>query len=468
MHYLSTRGLSPIRSFRGILLEGLAPDGGLYMPSKYPQLDLDDCRGMSYPRLAAQILSLFASDIPKSDVFRIVHDTYSAEVFGSAEITPVTMLDDKLGILELSNGPTLAFKDIALQLLGRLFEYELSATGRTMNVLGATSGDTGSAAIHALKGKRGVHVFMLSPKGRMSKFQQQQMYTVIDDTIFNLVVRGTFDDAQAAVKAVNADLAFKAEYNLGAINSINWARIAAQVVYYVYAYLKVTKNNTERVTFAVPSGNFGNALAAHVALMMGVPLDIIVCTNKNNILDVFFRTGLYRPRKVAYVTTSPSMDITTASNFERWVFDYMGGAAHADVVGCLWSELAAQGKFRIANVPGPGTKAFGIGSCCVKDDRELVAIHHLWEKYRRLIDPHTAVAAIGALNHLRDRDPTDTSKVIIVETAQPAKFADVINRVIGRDPPTPAGFENLGSLPERTFEIDPDPEEIKAFIRKHA
>ena len=273
------------------------------------------------------MLSRFADDIPHDDLRRVIDKTYTRATFGSDAITPLSTLEPGLHLLHLSNGPTLAFKDVALQLLGNLFEYVLAREHRRINVLGATSGDTGSSAEYALRGKRGVNVFMLSPLGRMSPFQVAQMFSLTDANIHNLAIEGTFDDCQDLVKAVNADAAFKSRHALGAVNSINWARVAAQVVYYFSGYFQSTRTNGEPVDFAVPSGNFGNILAGHVARELGLPIRrLILATNENDVLDEFFRTGLYRPRGSAetQATSSPSMDISKASNFERFVFDVVG------------------------------------------------------------------------------------------------------------------------------------------------
>jgi threonine synthase len=325
MKYISTRGDQTERGFSDILLEGLAPDGGLYLPKTYPRVDaatLARWRGLAYADLAFEILSLYIDDIPADDLRALTRKVYTAEVFGTEAITPLTWLGEGIALQGLSNGPTLAFKDMAMQLLGALFEYELGRRGETLNILGATSGDTGSAAEYAMRGKRGVNVFMLSPHGRMSPFQQAQMFSLQDANIHNIAIEGVFDDAQDIVKAVSNDLAFKREHRIGTVNSINWARLLAQVVYYFAGYFQATKTNAEKVSFTVPSGNFGNVCAGHVARMMGLPIaKLVVATNENDVLDEFFRTGTYRVRGSAdtHETSSPSMDISKASNFERTV-----------------------------------------------------------------------------------------------------------------------------------------------------
>src|SRR3569623_702512 len=340
MQYISTRGQAPAQSFYEILLGGLAPDGGLYLPERYPQVtgaELDAWRKLSYADLALQILKKFATDIPESDLAALTRKTYTAAVYRNArsaqeaeQLTPLCTLEEKDGtklmLQSLSNGPTLAFKDMAMQLLGNLFEYTLAKRHAELNILGATSGDTGSAAEYAMRGKKGICVFMLSLHKKMSAFQTAQMFCLQDPNIFNIAVEGVFDDCQDMVKAVSNDLAFKASQKIGTVNSINCARVVAQVVYYFRGYLAATENNEQKVSITVPSGNFGNICAGHIARMMGLPIDkLVTASNENDVLDEFFRTGVYRVRKSAetYHTTSPSMDISKASNFERFVYDLL-------------------------------------------------------------------------------------------------------------------------------------------------
>src|SRR5438309_2912730 len=310
MLYVSSRGRAKPRPFTEILLEGLAPDGGLFLPEKFPKFNLADLaamRRMSYAELAFAILSKFADDILSGDLKGLVDKTYTKEIFGSEDVTPVKKLEQGLYLLGLSTGPSLAFKDVALQLLGNLFEYVLEKHGRWLNVVGATSGDTGSSAEYALRGKKNIKVFMLSPQGRMSAFQTAQMYSLQDANIFNIAVRGVFDDCQDIVKAISGDFAFKAKHRIGAVNSINWARIAAQTVYYFKAYYDVTRHDGQAVSFSVPSGNFGNVYAGHVARQMGLPISkLIVATNENDVLDEFFRSGRYRVRKPAEIRATSS------------------------------------------------------------------------------------------------------------------------------------------------------------------
>jgi len=462
MKYISTRGDQTERSFCEILLEGLAPDGGLYLPVAYPQVDdatLTKWRGLSYADLAFEILSLYIDDIPAADLLAITRRTYTAEVFGTPEITPLKMLEPGLALQALSNGPTLAFKDMAMQLLGQLFEYELKRRGETLNILGATSGDTGSAAEYAMRGKAGVNVFMLSPHGRMSPFQQAQMFSLQDANIHNLAVEGVFDDCQDIVKAVSNDLDFKRQYKIGTVNSINWARLLAQVVYYFAGYFQATKSNTEKVSFTVPSGNFGNVCAGHVARMMGLPVaKLVVATNENDVLDEFFRTGVYRVRGSAetHETSSPSMDISKASNFERFVFDLLGrdGARVKALFGAGGFALTADEHARIARygfVSGRSTHA----------DR-IATIRATHKQYGQIIDTHTADGLKVALEQRSAGTP-----MLVLETALPAKFAATIKEALWIDPPRPAGLEHIEDLPKRVTVLPVDVQAVKDFIRNH-
>ena len=473
MKYISTRGQSPALSFSEILLGGLAPDGGLYLPEQYPQFsdaDLTAMRSMNYRELAFAILSRLVdnSDIPHSDFKAIIDKTYRAEVYQYArpgqsaeDITPTLKLEDNLYLLSLSNGPTLAFKDMAMQLLGNLFEYVLAKTGQTTNILGATSGDTGSAAEYAMRGKKGVRVFMLSPYQKMSRFQTAQMFSLQDDNIFNIAVKGVFDDAQDMVKAVSNDHAFKAQYKIGAVNSINWGRIAAQIVYYFKGYLAVTGNNSQKVSFSVPSGNFGNICAGHIARMMGLPVDqLIVATNENDVLDEFFKTGVYAPRGSAntYHTSSPSMDISKASNFERFVYDLVG--QDSAKVRELWSAVDKGGKFDL-NASGDFSKvsSFGFVSGSSNHANRLQTIRATKEKYGVTIDTHTADGLKVALEKRNPQVP-----MLVLETALPAKFEDAIVEALGERPERPASLDGLEDLPQKSTVMDVSVDAIKAFI----
>jgi threonine synthase len=474
MRYVSTRGRAPEQSFLGILLSGLAPDGGLYLPAHYPQIaraELDRWRDLSYAQLAFEVLKRFADDIPADDLAALCRQTYTAQVYGNGrpdsdctQITPLRWVEPGLGLLELSNGPTLAFKDMALQLLGALFEYALARTGEHLNVLGATSGDTGSAAEYAMRGRRGIKVFMLSPQGRMSAFQRAQMYSLADANIFNLAVAGTFDDCQDIVKAVSADLEFKQRLKIGTVNSINWGRIVAQVVYYVRGYLAATRSSDERVSFCVPSGNFGNVFAGWVARQMGVPIErLIVATNENDVLDEFFRTGCYRVRPSAqtHATSSPSMDISKASNFERFVFDMTG--RDGDLVRELWWQVDTGGRFDLAGTPlWSKVQASGFASGRSTHADRLRTIRDLHRASGLVVDPHTADGVKVA------REQRGTEPILCLETALPAKFAETIVEALGIEPPRPAATVGIESLPQRCESMGVDVEAVKRFIEAHA
>ncbi|MEN9890829.1 MAG: hypothetical protein RLY78_1124 [Pseudomonadota bacterium] len=474
MKYISTRGDTTQRGFAEILLEGLAPDGGLYLPTHYPKVDaatLARWRGVygggragGYADLAFEILSLYIDDIPAADLKALVDKTYTAAVYGSDAIVPVRRLDGDLHIEALSNGPTLAFKDMAMQLLGNLFEYELGRRGQTLNILGATSGDTGSAAEYALRGKRGVNVFMLSPYGRMSPFQQAQMFSLQDANIHNLSVEGVFDDCQDIVKAVSNDLAFKRQYRIGTVNSINWARLLAQVVYYFAGYFQVTTADSQQVSFTVPSGNFGNVCAGHVARMMGLPVaQLVVATNENDVLDEFFRTGTYRVRGSAetFETSSPSMDISKASNFERFVFDLLGrdGARTAALFG---PALTKDGGFTLTAEETARIASYGFVSGRSSHADRLATIKATWEAHQDMVDTHTADGLKVAREHLQSGTP-----MLVLETALPAKFAATIQEALGRDPLRPAALDGIEALPKRFTVMPVDAARVQDYIRQH-
>ena len=464
MKYISTRGDRTERGFSEILLEGLAPDGGLYLPTHYPQVDgdtLTQWRQLSYADLAFEILSLYIDDIPAHDLRALARKTYTVEVFGSTAITPLKSLDDGFALQALSNGPTLAFKDMAMQLLGNLFEYELARRGETLNILGATSGDTGSAAEYALRGKAGVRVFMLSPRGRMSPFQQAQMFSLQDANIHNLAIEGVFDDCQDIVKAVSNDLPFKRRYRIGTVNSINWARLLAQVVYYFAGYFQATRSNTETVSFAVPSGNFGNVCAGHVARMMGLPIQrLIVATNENDVLDEFFRTGTYRVRKSAetFETSSPSMDISKASNFERFVFDLLGRDGNR-TRALFRDALDGTGVFTLAPDEFARISRFGFVSGKSTHADRLATIRGTWDRCGVMIDTHTADGLKVAREHAAPGVTT-----LVLETALPAKFAETIREATGREPERPGALIDIENLPKRFKVMPADVQAIKDYI----
>jgi threonine synthase len=473
MKYLSTRGHPDRKRFCDILLEGLAPDGGLYLPERYPQVDsatLAKWRGLPYHALAFEILSLYIDDIPAADLKALCAKTYTAEVFGSEDIVPLRELEDGVYLEALSNGPTLAFKDMAMQLLGNLFEYELARRGEQLNILGATSGDTGSAAEYAMRGKQGVRVFMTSPDGRMSPFQQAQMFSLQDANIHNIAIDGVFDDCQDIVKAVSNDLAFKRQYKIGTVNSINWARLLAQVVYYFAGYFQATSGRvqatTEPVSFAVPSGNFGNVCAGHVARMMGLPIHtLVVATNENDVLDEFFRTGVYRVRAAAdtHETSSPSMDISKASNFERFVFDLLGRDA-AKSRALFEGELGRAGRFDLSADPvfAQAAERFGFRSGRSTHADRLATIRDTDKRFAVLIDTHTADGLKVAREHLSPGVP-----MVVLETALPIKFAETIVEALGHEPDRPARFVGIEALPKRVAKLPADVGAVKAYIAEN-
>lgn len=465
MKYISTRGATDRKTFGEVLLMGLAPDGGLMLPEHYPQIDratLDKWRGLAYADLAFEIMRLFATDIPEDDLRAIINRTYTAEAFGNAEITPVRTLSDGLKIQALSNGPTLAFKDMAMQFLGNAFEYVLKREGQTLNIVGATSGDTGSAAEYALRGKEGIHVFMMSPEGKMSAFQRAQMYSLQDENIHNIAVDGMFDDCQDIVKAIQNDAAFKEKYRIGTVNSINWGRVMAQVVYYFAGYFKATKSNDETVSFCVPSGNFGNVCAGHIAKQMGLTIRrLMVATNENDVLDEFFKTGSYRPRTAAHthVTSSPSMDISKASNFERFIFDLTG--RDAAEIETLWAEVGAGKGFNLAFALDKIRNEYGFVSGKSLHRDRLAVIKQVYGQDGELIDPHTA-DGVKVARELREAGET----VVCLETALAAKFADTIREAVGDvEIPRPAKLQGLEDLPQKVQNVPNQAEAVKEIIR---
>ena len=470
MNYLSTRGDATPRRFCDILLEGLAPDGGLYLPEHYPQVDrmtLDHWRHLyaqhGYATLAFEILSLYIDDMPAADLKALCEKTYTPEVFGTLEIVPLKKLQDGFYLEALSNGPTLAFKDMAMQLLGNLFEYELKRRGAQLNILGATSGDTGSAAEYAMRGKQGIRVFMLSPEGRMSAFQQAQMFSLQDENIHNIAIEGVFDDCQDIVKAVSNDLEFKRRHKIGTVNSINWARLLAQVVYYFAGYFQATRSNDERVDFTVPSGNFGNVCAGHVARQMGLPIDqLVVATNENDVLDEFFRTGVYRVRGSAdtHETSSPSMDISKASNFERFVFDLLGRDG-AKTKALFHDALLRDGQFDLSGEPAfsQARERYGFVSGKSTHADRLATIRDVFEEHGVMIDTHTADGVKVAREHLQPGVP-----MIVLETALPIKFAVTIREALGREPDRPPRFDGIENLPRRVRVLPADAAQVQQLI----
>ncbi|HIT76336.1 MAG TPA: threonine synthase [Candidatus Avipropionibacterium avicola] len=465
MQYISTRGGMQPQPFSETLLEGLATDGGLAVPEQLPRIDaetLESWRGLDYPGLAAEVLALFATDIARDELTRMTRTAYAD--FGEP-VVPLTPLDERITLVGLSEGPTLAFKDMAMQLLGQLLESVLERKDQVLNVLGATSGDTGSAAEHALRGKDRVSVFMLSPQGRMSSFQRAQMYSLHDPNIHNIAVEGVFDDCQNLVKMLAGDLTFKRSQHLGAVNSINLARITAQVVYYVWAWLRATDaTGPVEVSIAVPTGNFGNILSGHYARAMGVPIRrLVLATNENNVLDEFFRTGIYRPRAAAQTlaTSSPSMDISKASNLERFLFDLLDRDPQR--IKDAWAELEVQGFLDLSAEQHRFTEEYGFVSGTSTHADRLATIRAVHEQSGLLIDPHTADAVKVARDHLEP----DTA-MLVLETAKPEKFSDTIGEAIGSQPRWPAQVQQMLDAPQKVTEMADDAQALRSYIEANA
>ncbi|QRO12602.1 threonine synthase [Moraxella osloensis] len=466
MNYISTRGKTAPMQFSDVLLMGLAPDGGLMLPEEYPQIDeatLTQWRTLSYPELAFEIMQLFATDIPKDDLKTLIDKTYTVQAFGNPDITPVRTLKDGIKIIELSNGPTLAFKDIAMQFLGNAFEYVLKKKNERLTIIGATSGDTGSAAEYALRGKDNIEVFMMSPHGKMSEFQRAQMYSLDDKNIHNIAIKGMFDDCQDIVKALQQDAEFKAKYSLGTVNSINWGRILAQIVYYFKGYFASTTDNSQKVSFCVPSGNFGNICAGHIAREMGLPIErLIVATNENDVLHDFFTTGKYSPRTAdkTYVTSSPSMDISKASNFERFV--YLLAEKNGETINTLWQDVNAGKGFDMSDLMANINDKYGFASGKSTHADRIATIKQVYAEDNQLIDPHTA-DGIKVARELRKEGEV----IVCAETALPAKFAETITEAVGQlDIPRPKHTDNIESLAQYVTVLDNDANLVRAQIEQ--
>ena len=466
MNYISTRGKTAPMQFSDVLLMGLAPDGGLMLPEEYPQIDeatLTQWRTLSYPELAFEIMQLFATDIPKDDLKTLIDKTYTVQAFGNPDITPVRTLKDGIKIIELSNGPTLAFKDIAMQFLGNAFEYVLKKKNERLTIIGATSGDTGSAAEYALRGKDNIEVFMMSPHGKMSEFQRAQMYSLDDKNIHNIAIKGMFDDCQDIVKALQQDAEFKAKYSLGTVNSINWGRILAQIVYYFKGYFASTTDNSQKVSFCVPSGNFGNICAGHIAREMGLPIErLIVATNENDVLHDFFTTGKYSPRTAdkTYVTSSPSMDISKASNFERFV--YLLAEKNGEKIHTLWQDVNAGKGFDMSDLMANINDKYGFASGKSTHADRIATIKQVYAEDNQLIDPHTA-DGIKVARELRKEGEV----IVCAETALPAKFAETITEAVGQlDIPRPKHTENIEGLAQYVTVLDNDANLVRAQIEQ--
>ncbi|MFT4902167.1 MAG: threonine synthase [Lentimonas sp.] len=449
MQYISTRGQVPPVSFSTAVAQGLAPDGGLYLPQQMPDLTpyLPAWSQLSYADLCEAFFAVFATDIERAELSEIVARSYTK--FEHPDIAPIVKLSDELYVLELFHGPTLAFKDFALQLLGNLYEAQIARTGTRISVLGATSGDTGAAAIHGLLGKSGVTTFIMYPDGRISPLQERQMTCTGADNVFPLAIKGSFDDAQTAMKTVFEDREFAAEVGLSAVNSINLARILAQCVYYLSAYFRLPEAVRSETTFVVPSGNFGNVLAGWLVQQMGLPIKgFRVATNQNDILHRLFQTGTYQLDAVA-PSVAPSMDIQVASNFERFIY-YVEGQ-NPEKVREIISTFKATGKYVFENF---SPDCF---SSSRTDDAQIKQIiQDVYDKYGYVADPHTACGFTAA----------GEGPELVLSTAHPAKFPDTIQDAIGQD----STHHSLEALKQREivkYSVEATPEAIKAFMRQH-
>jgi threonine synthase len=458
MNYLSTRGsIAPI-GFKDAVMMGLATDGGLILPESIPQLDrktVSQWTKLPYRDLAFNIISLFATDIPKADLKELIDRSYAS--FSHEETTPLVKKDG-VYILELFHGPTLAFKDVALQLLGNLFEYLLKERGQRMNILGATSGDTGSAAIAGVRGKQNINIFILHPHLKTSPIQARQMTTVLDDNVFNIAVKGTFDDCQDIVKQLFNDLPFKEKYALGAVNSINWARVLAQVVYYFYAWGRLPEE--QEVVFSVPTGNFGDIFAGYLAKRMGLPIKkLLLATNENNILSRFVASGDYSLGEVVQ-TVSPSMDIQLASNLERYLFYLFD--ENPQRVRDAFAELRQTGSIKFSAQEVERVQSEFI-TCSVGEQETLKTIGDFYRETGYTLDPHTAVGVHGAKTCV-----TDGSSVVCLATAHPAKFGEAVEKGIGAPTPLPPSLAALAGLETRCEVMDADKEQVRAFLEARA
>ena len=459
MRYIRTRGgISPI-AFKDAVMMGLASDGGLLLPQSYPAISgeqLESWRKLTYAELAFEVISRYVDDIPAADLKSLIIRSYAT--FTHPDVTPLVRKNG-VYILELFHGVTLAFKDVALQFLGNMFEYILAERNQTLNIIGATSGDTGSAAIHGVRGKKGISIFILHPLGKTSAVQALQMTSVTDANVHNIAVHGTFDDCQDMVKELFGDLEFKEKYSLGAVNSINWARVLAQVVYYFYAWLRVTDEAVGPVHFSVPTGNFGDIFAGYVAKRMGLPMGrLLLATNENNILTRFINASDYSLGTVV-PTVSPSMDIQIASNFERYLFHLF--AEDSVRLKEAFAELKADGRITCSPEEMAQVRT-DFCSDSVDQVATLQQIRDFYEKTDYLLDPHTAVGVKAALDLL----PSDSARVCLA-TAHPAKFSETVEQALGFQPPAPESVKELYGKPTRCEIMDADIASVREFIVAH-
>ncbi len=457
MKYISTRGQIDAIDFQQAVLMGLADDGGLVIPQSIPDVSdrLDRWRRLSYRELAFEVIRLFATDIPEAPLRELIDRTYG-RAFPEG-VAPVVRVGD-LMVMELFHGPTLAFKDVALQLLGNLFEHILARRQGAMNILAATSGDTGSAAIYGVRGRRGIRIFVMHPAGAVSPIQERQMTTVLDDNVHNLAVRGSFDDCQNIMKSLAGDLEFKRKYNLGAVNSVNWARVLAQIVYYLRAAFDACEAaGSDSAAICVPTGNFGNVLAGWYAVQMGAPISkLILATNRNDILARFFNSGEYSLGKVAR-TLAPSMDIQVASNFERYLY-YRAGCSPGALTA-LMDQLRKTGCLRVEPAPGGAVDPLFV-SAAADEQQILDAIGATWRDHKYLLDPHSAVGVSVALRLAGSVD----GPIVCLATAHPAKFPAAIQRATGEDIAHHPDIDRLMDLPTRCETVDNSADQVRRFM----
>ncbi len=456
--YVSTRGGGEPQTFEQVLLSGLAPDGGLYVPQSWPQIDVAILRGKSYTEIAEIVMYPFVEgSIPRDDFRKMINETYGIEVFRHKGVVPLHKIEGNLYALELFHGPTIAFKDVALQLLGRLFDYVLRARNEKVTIVGATSGDTGSAAIEGCLASSQIEIFILHPHGRVSEVQRRQMTTVIAPHVHNIAIKGTFDDCQNMVKAMFNDHDFRAEINLSAVNSINWARIMAQIVYYFTSAVELGAPEVKS-SFVVPTGNFGNVFAAYCAQKMGLEMeDLAISTNRNDILTRFFETGTMSPADV-HASISPSMDIQISSNFERFLFDLLGRDAEA--LTSIMNQFQTTGGFSLPD--DLMDKARSIFKAYRADDEQTLAtIKTIFARTGYTLDPHSAVGMKGAQELAQKSD----NPVISLACAHPAKFPDAVTKATGIHPDLPERLADLLEREEKLSVMASDLQGVKDFIR---
>lgn len=460
MQYISTRGGDSADNFKQVVLAGLASDGGLFVPVEYPKFTakkIASFKNLPYHELAYEVISPFVGDsIPAKDLKKILAEVYSSKIFHSEQIAPLKKLYHGEYVLELFHGPTLAFKDFALQLLGRFFDYFLKNSTKKINILGATSGDTGSAAIAGCVGRKNVNIFILHPKGKVSEVQRRQMTSIIADNVFNIALEGNFDDCQNIVKEIFSDAKFKKKYNLSAVNSINWARIVAQIVYYFHAALQLGAPE-KKVSFSVPTGNFGDILAGYIAHKMGLPVEkLVIATNSNDILHRFLTTGIYKKAPVIH-TISPSMDIQISSNFERLLFDYHG--RKPEVISKKIKELAENQEF---SVKEPVLKKMRqlFASEHVNDTRTLEVMGAIFADKKELLDPHSAIGFMAG------RDNMEEAPMVTLATAHPAKFPDAVKKATGQHPELPEFLKDLHGKKEVLSVLHNQASKVREFIEK--